>query len=200
MTTSKQTAVLTRPIEETILLVRGKRVILDADLAAAYLVPTKALNQAARRNPCRFPEDFMFQLTREEHEVLRSQIVTSKKGRGGRRYLPYAFTEHGAVMAANLLNSDRAIGISVYVVRAFVHLRETLAGHKELAAKIAQLERTLVTHDKQILTLFQAIKRLMAPPDPPARKRKTIGFVTEEDREVRSGSNKRGPIKQWKFC
>jgi hypothetical protein len=173
--------------EETILLVRGKRVILDSDLAAAYQVPTRVLNQGVRRNLQRFPEDFMFRLRQEEYEVLRSQTVISKKGRGGRRYLPYAFTEHGAVMAANLLNSDRAIEISVYVVRAFVHLRETRAGHKELAAKIAQLERTLVTHDKQILTLFQAIKRLMAPPDPPARKRKTIGFVTEEDREGPSG-------------
>ena len=96
-------------------------------------------------------------------------------------------TSCGAVMAANLLNSERAIEISVYVVRAFIHLREMLAGHKELAEKIAQLERKLVTHDKQILTLFEAIKRLMAPPDPPARKRKAIGFVTEEDRAGGSG-------------
>jgi hypothetical protein len=125
------------PIENQILLVRGQKVLLDADLAALYGVEVRALNQAVKRNEQRFPPDFVFQLTPEENEALRSQTVISKGGRGGRHYAPYVFTEHGAIMAASVLNSPRAVEMSIYVVRAFVHQRETLASHKALAAKLA---------------------------------------------------------------
>lgn len=167
-------------IEQAILLVRGEKVILDAELAALYGVATRALNQAVKRNLDRFPEDFMFQLTRDEASSLRSQTVTSKPGRGGRRYAPYAFTEHGAIMAATVLNSPRAVQVSVFVVRAFVRLRRMLIQHKELAAKLAQLERKLEGHDRQIIALVDAIRRLMAPPPEPPRKR--IGYQSEAER------------------
>ena len=162
-------------IEGSILLIRGQRVILDSDLAELYGVETKVLNQAVKRNADRFPEDFMFPLSQEELKSLRSQIVTSK-GRGGRRYAPYAFTEHGAIMAANLLNSPRAVQVSVYVVRAFVRLRNLLLQNKELAAKLTELERKLQKHDREIIALVEAIRQLMAPPDPPKTK---IGFHAE---------------------
>lgn len=125
------------PVETQILLVRGQKVLLDSDLAALYGVEVRALNQAVKRNGERFPPDFVFQLTAKENRSLRSQIVMSKGRRGGRRYFPYAFTEHGAVMAASVLNSPRAVEMSIFVVRAFVRLRETLATHKALAVKLA---------------------------------------------------------------
>jgi len=128
-------------IERAIYVVRGQKVMLDSDLAALYGVSTARLNQQVNRNVERFPEDFMFQLTIEEFKVLMLQIATSKKGRGGRRKLPLVFTEHGAIMAANMLNSKRAVRMSVFVVRAFVKLRETALRYKELAAKITELER-----------------------------------------------------------
>jgi len=161
-------------IEERILLIRGERVMLDADLAALYGVETKILVKAFKRNLSRFPPDFLFQLSKEEFACLRFQIGTSKKGRGGRRYRPYAFTEHGAIMAASVLNSERAVKVSVYVVRAFVKLREMLAAHKQLARKLAELERRLEGHDEQIASLVAAIRELMAPP--PASRRRRIGF------------------------
>jgi hypothetical protein len=132
-------------IARTILVLRGRRVLLDADLAALYGVPTKRLNEQVRRNASRFPSDFMFQLTEDEHQALRSHFATSKTpaGRGGRRYLPYAFTEHGAIMAATVLNSPRAVEVSVYVVRAFVQLRELLGSSRELARRFEQLEARL---------------------------------------------------------
>jgi len=167
-------------IEQAILLVRGEKVILDADLAALYGVATRVLNQAVRRNLDRFPEDFMFQLTRDEAGSLRSQTVTSKPGRGGRRYAPYAFTEHGAIMAATVLNSPRAVQVSVFVVRAFVRLRRMLAQHKALAAKLEELGRKVGQHDRQIVALIDAIRRLMAPPPEPSRK--PIGFQSEAER------------------
>ena len=160
-------------IEQAILLVRGEKVILAADLAALYGVETRVLNQAVKRNAERFPEDFMFQLTSDEAFALRSQFVTSK-GRGGRRYAPYAFTEHGTIMAATVLNSPRAVQVSVYVVRAFVRLRRMLAQNKELATKLADLERKVGDHDQKIVALIQAIRQLMAPPPGPPRKK--IGF------------------------
>ena len=129
-------------VESLIRLIRGQRVILDADLAQVYGVPTKQLNQAIRRNIEKFPDDFAFELDPEELTNLRSQFVTSS-GHGGRRYRPWAFTEHGAIMAANVLNSPRAVQMSVFVVRAFVKMRETLAQNKELATKLAELERNL---------------------------------------------------------
>jgi hypothetical protein len=173
-------------IERAILQMRGQRVILDADLAELYGTTTKAFNQAVKRNLERFPADFMFQLTAEEAEGtrsqtvtanLRSQIVTSSSAsRGGRRYLPYAFTEHGAIMAASVLNTPRAIEASVYVVRTFVKLRELLSTHKELAGKLAELERKVGSHDVAIQSLVTAIRRLMEPPPAPPRPR--IGFHT----------------------
>jgi len=153
------------PVQDKILLIRGEKVILDADLANLYEVPTKRLNEQVKRNSDRFPPDFMFQLTREEAELLRSQFATSKRGRGGRRYAPYAFTEHGAIMAASVLNSKRAIQTSIFVVRAFVRLRQMLAPYKDLVIQLARHEKKLQAHDKQIVAVIQAIKLLMPPPD-----------------------------------
>lgn len=167
-----QTALAVR-VESRILILRHNKVILDTDLAELYGVPVKRLNQQIKRNRERFPSDFMFQLTAKEHEVLRSQFATSKAGRGGRRYPPFAFTEHGAIMAATVLNSQRAIKMSVFVVRAFVRLRELLATNRQLAAKIDELENRLDTHDSKIQELIEAIRELMVPPEAPRRK---IGF------------------------
>ncbi|MCX7014803.1 MAG: ORF6N domain-containing protein [Candidatus Sumerlaeota bacterium] len=170
-------------IERSILLIREKKVILDADLANLYGVETRVLNQAIRRNAERFPEDFMFQISSEELAILKSQSVTSSSGWGGRRKLPLAFTEHGTIMAASVLNSKRAVEVSVFVVRAFMRLREMLSGQKELAVKLAELERKSATHDGQILSLVEAIRQLMAPPPPPKRRR--VGFITEEEDSLR---------------
>jgi len=172
--------------EPAIQLVRGQRVMLDSDLAAIYQVSTKRLNQQLRRNRSRFPADFAFQLTVEELTNLRlqfatssltSQITTSKK-HGGRRYLPWVVTEHGAIMLASILNSDVAVQASVRVVRAFVRLREMVAGNAGLAAKLAELERRLDSHDESIANLFQAIRQLLTPPTKPKRE---IGFHVRED-------------------
>src|ERR1700689_616813 len=160
-------------VESRILFLRHQRVILDADIAKLYGVPVKRLNEQVKRNQERFPSDFMFQLTEKEHAALRSQIATSKKSRGGRRYTPYAFTEHGAIMAATVLNSERAVQMSVFVVRAFVRLREMLATNRRLASKIAELESRLDTYDFVIQDLIGAIKELMSPKPPPRRR---IGF------------------------
>ena len=174
-------ALTTMPIERVeraILLIRGERIILDGDLAKLYGVTAKRLNEQVRRNRERFPDDFMFQLTKEEFAELknetgpanlRSQIATSRS-HGGRRYLPYAFTEHGAIMAANILNSERAVQASVAVVRAFVRLRQMIASNTELARKLAELEKK---YDAQFKVVFDAIRQLMTPPEP---KRKQIGF------------------------
>jgi len=170
------TVVRVGKIQRRILLIRGEKVILDADLAEAYGVPTKALNQAIRRNRDRFPEDFMFQLTKAE----KLEVVTNCDHLRQLKFShvnPHVFTEHGAIMAASVLNSPKAVEVSVFVVRAFVQLREVLAGHKELAHKIAQLERKLGDHDDQILVLVEAIKQLMDPKPPP--KIRQIGFNPE---------------------
>lgn len=132
----------TEAIVQAIRVIRGQKVLLDADLAALYGVETKRFNEQVKRNQQRFPEDFMFQLTDEEFDDLRSQNATSNRGRGGRRYLPYAFTEHGAIMAATILNSPWATEVSVYVVRAFVKLRELLASHRALAKRLEELVLT----------------------------------------------------------
>jgi len=132
----KRRTTLASAVESRILLLRHQRVILDTDIADLYGVPVKVLNQQVKRNRERFPADFVFRLTSKEDAVLRSQFVTSKQGRGGRRYAPYAFTEHGAIMAATVLNSERAVQMSVFVVRAFVRLREMLATNRKLAGKI----------------------------------------------------------------
>jgi ORF6N domain len=168
------------PVEEiarAILLLRRQRIILDADLAALYGVPTKALNQAVKRNAERFPEDFMFRLTRAEVEALnRSQIVTGPQKHRDPRFPPYAFTEHGAIMAATILNSPRAVEMSLYVVRAFVRLRELLASNTALARKLAELERKYQHHDEAITAILSAIRELTNPPPP---KRRSIGFTAD---------------------
>ncbi len=161
-------------IEEKILVIRRQKVILDVDLAAFYGVSTKRLNEQVKRNIHRFPEDFLFQLTENELQRMRSQFATASKR--NIRHLPYAFTEHGVIMAASVLNSDRAIEVSVYVVRAFVKLREMLAANKELAHNLAELEQKVASHDGAIRSLVAAIKELMTPPE---TKEKKIGFVKE---------------------
>jgi hypothetical protein len=166
-------------IQQAILLIRSKRVMLDADLAKLYGVSTKRLNEQVKRNRDRFPEDFMFQLSPEEAEALRSQMATSRQGRGGRRYLPFAFTEHGAIMLAAVLNTPRAIEVSIFVVRAFVRLREILSTHKALAHKLAELESKIETHDEAIRSLVSAIRELMTAPERPPKK---IGFQLREKR------------------
>ncbi|MGD0800175.1 MAG: ORF6N domain-containing protein [Terracidiphilus sp.] len=170
---TSKSALVPYSIENQIHLVRGQRVLLDTDLAALYEVEVRALIQAVKRNDKRFPPDFVFQLTAEENEALRSQIVISKSSRGGRRYSPYAFTEHGAIMAAGVLNSPRAVEMSIFVVRAFLRLREMLATNKALAAKLAELEQRLETTDHKILEIIEAIHVLAMPPEKPARQ---IGF------------------------
>jgi len=166
-------------IEQAIYLIRGQRVMLDNDLAEIYGVPTKRLKEQVRRNSDRFPRDFMFPLTLQEIMNLRSQFATSSSGWGGTRYLPMAFTEHGAIMLANVLNSPRAVRASIAVVRAFVRIRETLSLHKELAVKLNELERKIANHDENIRTLFEAIRQLMTPPEKPPRR---IGFGVGERR------------------
>jgi hypothetical protein len=140
---SRDSVLVPKSNEHQIRVLRGQKVLLDSDLAALYDVEARTLNQAVKRNKERFPADFVFQLTAEENEDLRSQTVISSGIHGGRRYAPYAFTEHGAIMAASVLNSSRAVEMSIYVVRAFLRLRETLASHKALAAKLVELEQRL---------------------------------------------------------
>jgi hypothetical protein len=164
-------------IEQRIFLIRGEKVIIDTDLAGFYGVPTKRLNQQVKRNRGRFPDDFVFQLTAEEKAevVAKCDHLTKLKYA---KTLPYAFTEHGAIMAAGVLNSERAVEVSIFIVRAFVRLRRAISEHKELAGKIAQLERHLGDHDEAIIILIQAIKQLMSPVLPPKRRR--IGFHSDK--------------------
>ena len=182
-------------LEPLIVAIRGHRVVLDADLARLYGVDTKRFNEAFKRNRDRFPADFAFQLTAEEFAELRSQIATSSShppdslednrsqfatgSHGGRRYLPWAFTEHGALMAANILRSERAVQMSVFVVRAFVRLREEVAANTSVLARLAEIERKLLQHDVALLDIYQRLLPLLQPsPDPPKRR---IGFHTEGD-------------------
>jgi phage regulator Rha-like protein len=173
-------------IESLILTVRGERVILDSDLAALYGVETRVLNQAVKRNINKFPDDFMFQLTRDEAQLWRrsrSQSVILKRG-SNIKYKPFAFTEHGAIMAANVLNSPRAVQMSVFVVRAFVRMRVALTRNKELARKLAELEhelkKRLDAHETAIVGILQRIMNLIDPPALPEPKRRPIGFGKEE--------------------
>ena len=169
--------------------VRGRRVILDSDLARIYGVPTKRLNEQVRRNASRFPSDFMFRLTSTEADNLKSQIATSSS-HGGRRKPPYAFSENGAIMAANVLNSPQAVRMSVFVVRAFVKMRELLSGHQELAWQLAQLERKLTArldgHEIAIVEVLQRVMDILDPPPPPPEPpRRRIGFqVAPEDKSA----------------
>ena len=152
--------------------------MLDADLADLYGVQIKRLNEQVRRNRRRFPADFMIRLTKDEHEALRSQFATLKPGRGEhRKYLPYACTEQGVAMLSSVLNSDRAIDVNIEIMRAFVRLRQLLSAHKDLSSKLADLERKVGTHDGQIQAIFEAIRRLMTPPEPTKRR---IGFLVKE--------------------
>jgi hypothetical protein len=174
------TAAVPDGIAQRIVTIRGQRLLLDFDLAALYGVQTRVLLQAVRRNRERFPRDFMIVLTNQDLAVLRSQVVISKRrGRGGRSYSPSAFTEHGAVMAATVLRSARAIEVSIFVVRAFVQLRESLAERKELGKRLDELEvrveRRLGAHDRAISEILEAIRQLMAPPGVTVKR--PIGFV-----------------------
>jgi ORF6N domain len=165
----KQSLIPAAQIERSILLIRGERVILDADLATLYEVATKVLLQSVKRQIERFPTDFMFQLTKEEFDLLRSQSVTSSQW-GGRRYAPYAFTEQGVAMLSSVLNSPRAIQVNIEIMRAFIRLRRMLASHADLARKLENLEKK---YDVQFKVVFDAIRKLMAPPEAKNRK---IGF------------------------
>jgi len=167
----------TEVIATKILIIRGKRVMLDSDLAVLYEVKTKRLNEQVARNQKRFPEDFMFQLTEEEANFLRSQNATSK--RGGRRYLPYVFTQEGVAMLSSVLNSERAIMVNVQIMRAFAQLRRLLLTNKDLRRKIEEMERK---YDKQFAIVFQAIKQLLEPP--PEEKRRISGFKVEKQRRT----------------
>jgi phage regulator Rha-like protein len=162
-------------IEKKILMIRGKKVMLDSDLAELYKVETRTLIQAVKRNINRFPSDFMFQLNYQEVASLRSQIVISKTGRGGRRYQPYVFTEQGVAMLSSVLNSERAIEVNIHIMRAFVKLREMIASHKDLAKRLDELEKK---YDEQFRVIFDAIRELMKPPE---TKRKKIGFRRERE-------------------
>ncbi len=174
--TNKNTLVIATNIEAKILTIHGQKVMLDTDLAQLYGVETKRLNEQVRRNSGRFPKDFMFQLTAEELTNLKSQFATSSWG--GRRSLPLVFTEHGAIMAASVLNSPQAIEVSVHVVRAFVHMRELVFGHKELSRKLDELERKVSSHDQAIAGVIQAIRDLMTTPE--SKKKRPIGFASWE--------------------
>jgi len=165
---------ITSEIERKIRLVRGHKVMLDSDLAELYGVQTKVLVQAVKRNAKRFPLDFMFQLKNQDAVGLRSQFVTSKSGRGGRRYQPYAFTEQGVAMLSSVLNSERAIEVNIQIMRTFVNLREMIASHKDLAWKLDELEKK---YDGRFQSVFEVIRQLMAMEEKPKRK---IGFEVRE--------------------
>ena len=190
-------------VERIILLLRGTRVILDADLARIYGVPTFRFNEAIRRNLARFPSDFMFRLTREEWIALRalrsqfailndapgstSQETASKSGRGRhRKYLPLAFTEHGALMATNLLRSPRAVAMSVFVIRAFVRMRERLTANETILHHLSEIDRKLLTHNAALQDIYRKLRPLLAPPPEPPRKQ--IGFHVRESRARYFGS------------
>jgi len=161
----------TEVVERRIFVIRGQKVMLDSHLAELYEVPTYRLNEAVKRNRRRFPVDFMFQITRREAESLTSQTAMSKPGRGGRRTLPYVFTEQGVAMLSTVLNSERAITVNIAIMRAFVRLRELIATHKDLAERIASIVKK---YDHQFRIVFEVLEQLMAPPDPPKRP---IGFL-----------------------
>jgi len=175
-----KSSMATRHAARSILILRRHRVLLDADLACLYGVATKVLLQAVKRNSERFPKDFMLRLTAEEWRTLRSQIVTSNLQRGGRRYLPCAFTEQGVAMLSSVLNSPRAIAVNIQIMRAFVRLRAALDSNKELARRFAQLEarldKRLAEHDKSITDILSAIRQLM---EPRASKQRGIGFTAD---------------------
>lgn len=164
-------------IEHKIYIIRGQRVMADVHLAEIFEVSTKRLNEQVKRNLNRFPGDFAFQLSVDEAENLRSQFATSSFGYGGRRYLPYVFTEHGIAMLASVLRSERAAQMSIFIVRAFIKMREMLATHADLALKISEIERKQKEHGDQLSVVYSVVKQLMNPPDGP---KKRIGFAPED--------------------
>ena len=192
---SKKTLATVTNITSTIRTVRGQKVLLDADLAKIYGVPTKVFNKAVKRNIGRFPSDFMFQLAPAKFENLRFQIGTSSS-HGGRRFLPYAFTEKGAVMAANILNSSEAVRMSIYVVRAFIEMRELLGGTKELARQLADLEKKLTARlDGHEVAIIEVLRRVMEildpPPPPPEPPGRQIGFHVAPEAKPKAKRKKR---------
>jgi hypothetical protein len=175
-------------IEHLIFTIRGQRVILDADLARIYGVPTFRLNEAVKRNSERFPADFRFQLTREDTKVLISQSAISSGAHGGRRKLPWAFTEHGALMAANVLNSPRAVQMSIFIVRAFLRMREELASGAVILKRLAAIDRKLLVDDVVLRDIYRKLRPLLSPP--PALPKREIGFHTRllpQSRTKRAG-------------
>ena len=175
---AKTAIVMARKVDSKIFVLRGQRVILDTDLAELYGVQARHLNQQVKRNAKRFPLAFRFQLSEDEFKILRSQNVISSEGHGGTRYRPYAFTEHGTIMAATVLNSKRAIEMSVFVVLAFVRMRRAIAGNRHILTKLAELERRLESHDTDIQDLMEAVRELMSPEEPNPRR---IGFEAPSD-------------------
>ncbi len=165
------------------MVVRGEKVILDSDLAELYGVETRRLNEQVRRNKNKFPEDFMFQLTHQEFSDLKSQIATSRSGWGGRRKLPLVYTEHGALQAANVLNSDLANKMSVFIVRTFVRLREMVLTNEKLSSKFTQLEKRVSDHDEILMELITEIRKLIDLPKAKGKKR-TIGFICYDKSET----------------
>jgi len=172
---NKTAIVLAQRVTRKILVLRNQKVILDTDLADLYGVSVKRLNEQVKRNPKRFPPDFLFTLTDREYQNLKSQTATSSSTHGGRRYLPHAFTEHGAIMAASVLNSKRAIDMSIFVVRAFVQMRQSTVQNQHIVTKLAELEARIDSHDGEIQALVEAIRELIEPL--PASNRR-IGFET----------------------
>jgi len=170
---SRKLAAPVELFERKIYFIRGQKVMMDSELAELYQVPTKSLNLAIKRKAQRFPEDFMFRLTKSEADSLRFQNETSNPGRGGRRYLPYVFTEHGVAMLSSVLNSERAVQVNIAIIRTFIKLREILSTHKDLAERLANLERKYQEHDNEPRAVFEAIRQLLAPPTLPKRR---IGF------------------------
>ncbi len=205
MSPTKESLLPLETITQRIVVFREQKVLLDSDLATLYGVETRRFNEQVRRNTERFPEDFMFQLSQEEWDSLRSQFATLKMGRGQhRKYLPYVFTEHGAIMAATVLNSPSAVEVSIYVVRAFVRLREMISSNKELSKRLDELEQRIelktetvalqhvvFAHNTraQLKQVFDAIRVLMTPPDPPKR---SIGFVTTDEKPGKPKAAKKG--------
>ena len=200
MKTTKITYEAAKPIEKIIFTIRGEKVILDADLAETYGVETKELNRAIKRNADRFPSDFLFQLTAEEVANLRCQFGTSSSSYGGRRYRPFAFTEQGAIMTANVLHSPWAMKMSVFVVRAFVKLRQEFGQTRQFAAKLAELERKLSDrldiHEQGILHLLRQMQDLLNPPAGPEPPKKEIGFQVRERRAAYRVRRKRNMRSQ----
>jgi len=180
MTKSSTTFLPEKQILKIIVTIRGERVIIDSDLAAIYGVETRRLNEQIRRNIDKFPEDFMFQLTKEEYDNLKSQFATSSSGWGGRRKTPLVFTEHGALQAANVLNSRQANKMSVFIVRTFIRLREMVQKNDKLSRKVEQLEKRVSDHDHILIDLVREIRKIVDAPDPKPNRR-AIGFIVPDE-------------------